>query len=241
MSNIEQNDLPVMMYIHGFMSGANGAKQRQLQRHFKGRYRVIAPELDADPDKSLCIIADVIDKERPQIIVGTSLGAWMAMMSKCVGADYVLVNPVTAPYEELSKWLDVPQEYFCKRLDGVQSYTLTREVLDKYAAYDLREAIAYRGARFHLLCSTKDELLGDRHIRTLKPYFSPKSLNVVDDFGHQCRDIGFKHLIEMIERVVAHQKNPNQPGRVAIISEAERKAAIARGRLLDEILSGNES
>ena len=233
MSNIEQNDLPVMMYLHGFMSGANGTKQRQLQRHFKGRYRVIAPELDADPDRSLAIIADVIDEEKPQVIVGTSLGAWMAMMSKCLGADYILVNPVTAPLEELARWLDVPQEYFCKRLDGAQTYTLTREVLDKYAAYDLREAIAYRGGDFHLLCSTKDDLLGDRHIRTLKPYFSPKSFTIVDDFGHQCRDAGLKHLIEIIERVVARRSIPYQSGMFAIISESERTAAMVRSRLLD--------
>ena len=45
-----------MMYLHGFMSGANGSKQRQLQKLFKGRYRVIAPELDADPDHSLDVI-----------------------------------------------------------------------------------------------------------------------------------------------------------------------------------------
>ena len=237
MSNIEQNDLPVMMYLHGFMSGANGAMQRQLQRHFKGRYRVIAPELDADPDRSLAIIADVIDEEKPQVIVGTSLGAWMAMMSKCLGADYILVNPVTAPLEELVRWLDVPQEYFCKRLDGVQTYTLTREVLDKYSIYDLREANAYRGGNFHLLCSTKDELLGDRHIRTLKPYFSPKSMTIVDDFGHQCCDAGLKHLIEIIERVVARRSVPYQPGMLAIISESDRMAAMARSRLLDEILS----
>ena len=74
-------DLPVMMYLHGFMSGANGAKQRQLQKHFKGRWRVIVPELDADPEKSLAIIDELIEKERPEIIVGTSLGAWMAMMA----------------------------------------------------------------------------------------------------------------------------------------------------------------
>ena len=59
MNDIVENisdTLPVMMYLHGFMSGANGAKQRQLQRQFKGRYRVIAPELDADPDSSLEVI-----------------------------------------------------------------------------------------------------------------------------------------------------------------------------------------
>ena len=42
------NNLPVMMYIHGFRSGTNGSKREQLQKHFQGRYRVIAPEVDAD-------------------------------------------------------------------------------------------------------------------------------------------------------------------------------------------------
>ena len=69
-----KSELPVMMYIHGFMSGANGAKQGQLQRHFKNRYRVIAPELDADPDKSLSLINELIGKANPEIIIGTSLG-----------------------------------------------------------------------------------------------------------------------------------------------------------------------
>lgn len=92
-----------MMYLHGFMSGANGAKQRQLQKHFKGRWRVIVPELDADPEKSLAIIDELIEKERPEIIVGTSLGAWMAMMCRHGVAPLVLVNPVTAPQEELTR------------------------------------------------------------------------------------------------------------------------------------------
>ena len=63
--------LPVMMYLHGFMSGANGSKQRQLQDHFKGRYRVIAPELNANPDNSLEVIDRTIREEHPEIIIGT--------------------------------------------------------------------------------------------------------------------------------------------------------------------------
>lgn len=63
-----------MMYIPGFHSGANGSKRERLQKHFEGCYRVIAPEVDADPDASLAKINDIINKEHPKIIVGTSLG-----------------------------------------------------------------------------------------------------------------------------------------------------------------------
>ena len=231
-----EKELSVMMYVHGFMSGANGAKQRQLQKRFKGRYRVIAPELDGDPDKSLAVINEVIKRERPAIIAGTSLGAWMTLMCDSRAARLVLVNPVTAPQEELAHWLDEPQNYFCKRLDGVQTYTLTREVLDKYGKYSLKRAIAYRGGNVFLLCSTKDELLGDRHLRTLQPYFSPDRITIVDDFGHQCRDAGLEHLFDILERVDRNCHIPHVPGQFVVLTEQQRAAAIARSSLLQEVM-----
>ena len=237
MIKIKENekDLPMMMYLHGFMSGANGAKQRQLQKQFKGRWRVIAPELDGDPDKSLDIINEVIEQERPEIIVGTSLGAWMAMMCRHGVAPLVLVNPVTAPQEELAHWLDEPQQYFCKRLDGVQTYTLTREVLDKYGAYSTEEAIAFEGDDFHVLCSTKDDLLGDRHIRTLQPWLSSDQLMIVDDFGHQCRDAGLKHLFEILERLAAQRERPYIPGEFVVLTKEQHDARFRRLELQEQL------
>ena len=156
MENKNNTSLPVMMYVHGFMSGTNGAKQRQLQKHFKGRFRVLAPELDADPDKSLEILNRIIEDEKPEIIVGTSLGGWMTVMCESGNAELVIVNPATDPYNTLSQWLDEPQSYFCPRLDGNQTYTLTQEVLDKYLKYDTIEEIRQKTGRLHALCSTKD-------------------------------------------------------------------------------------
>ena len=81
MKRLAENEskLPVIMYIHGFRSGANGSKHQQLQEYFRGKYRVIAPEVDADPKKSLAKINEIIALEKPEIIVGTSLGGWMAV------------------------------------------------------------------------------------------------------------------------------------------------------------------
>ena len=161
MENKITMELPVMMYVHGFMSGTNGAKQRQLQKHFKGRFRVVAPELDADPDKSLEILNRIIEDEKPEIIVGTSLGGWMTVMCESGNAELVIVNPATDPYKTLGRWLNEPQTYFCPRLDGNQTYTLTQEVLDRYLKYDTIKEIRGKTGRLHALCSTKDELIGD--------------------------------------------------------------------------------
>ena len=76
-----KNNLPVMMYIHGFRSGANGSKREQLQKHFEGRYRVIAPEVDADPEISLCKINDIIARENPHGHPTARPPLWTAMTS----------------------------------------------------------------------------------------------------------------------------------------------------------------
>lgn len=192
-------EIPVMMYVHGFMSGANGAKQKQLQDYFEGRYRVIAPELDADPDKSLAILNEIIQKEKPEIIIGTSLGGWMTLMCDSNDAKLVIVNPTTEPAVTLDRWLNQPQKYFCKRLDGVQTYTLTQEVLDKYLKYDTLGEVRKKHDRLYALCSTNDELIGTRHIEMLRPQMYNVHLTVVDDFGHQCRDAGLRHLYDILE------------------------------------------
>ena len=194
MENKDNASLPVIMYVHGFMSGTNGAKQRQLQKHFKGRFRVIAPELDADPDKSLEILNRIIEDEKPEIIVGTSLGGWMTVMCESGNAELVIVNPATDPYKTLGRWLNEPQTYFCPRLDGNQTYTLTQEVLDRYLKYDTIKEIRGKTGRLHALCSTKDELISDLHISMLTPLLPEERLMVVNDFGHQCRDAGLDHL-----------------------------------------------
>lgn len=193
-----------MMYVHGFLSGSNGAKQQQLQNHFKSRYRVIAPELDADPDKALAILNAVIEKEKPEIIIGTSLGGWMTYMCESRNAELVIVNPSTIPYKTLGRWLNQPQRYFCPRLDGVQTYTLTQEVLDKYLKYDTISTVKEKINRIHALCSTKDELIGSEHLDKLSPILPPDRLKIVDDFGHQCRDAGMTHLYGIIESVAKH-------------------------------------
>lgn len=198
----KNNELPVMMYLHGFMSGANGAKQRQLQKLFKGRYRVIAPELDADPDRSLEIINKTIKTEKPEIIIGTSLGGWMSIVCDSGDADIVVVNPVTRPELQLKHWVGDERTYFCKRLDGVQTYTLTDETLDKYTKYSAMNDITLNRDHIFALCSTADELLGTSHVEILKDILPQSQLMIVDDFGHQCKDAGMPHLYNLIEQAI---------------------------------------
>ena len=62
---------------------------------------------------------------RDEIIVGTSLGGWMAVMCDSGDAEIVIVNPSVNPVQTLGRWVGQELPYFCRRLDGEQTYTLT--------------------------------------------------------------------------------------------------------------------
>lgn len=205
MNNSITNNLPVMMYIHGFRSGANGSKREQLQKHFEGRYRVIAPEVDADPEKSLGIINDIIARENPRIVIGTSLGGWMTLMCNSNDASLVVVNPSLCPQETLSQWKNEGLEYFCPRLDGVRTYRLTDEILNKFDRYDVMQAIMKKREIIYALCSARDELLGTSHIEILRAHLPNNHLAIADNFGHRCSGLGMNHLFEILDGIWGSQ------------------------------------
>lgn len=194
----ETKDKPVMMYIHGFMSGSNGTKREQLEEQYGEKYRIVVPELDADPDSSLAKINKIIKEENPEIIIGTSLGGWMTIMTESGERRLVIVNPCMDPFRELSICVDEELEYYCPRLDGVQTYVLRQETLDKYRKYDVEENVRKKASHIQALCSSKDELLATRHIDALKPLLPEEQLTVKDDFEHRCHGAGLQHLFEII-------------------------------------------
>lgn len=208
-----KNQLPAIMYIHGFRSGANGSKREQLQKHFEGRYRVITPEVDADPEKSLAIINGMIAQENPRIIIGTSLGGWMTLMCDSANAISVVVNPCLNPKETLSQWKGEELEYFCPRLDGVQNYRLTDEILNKYDRYNVMQTLMEKRKSIYALCSTRDEMLGTSHIYVLQPLLLNDHLTITNDFEHRCSGEGMNHLFELLNEIVVENYGMNEAKR----------------------------
>ena len=193
--------MKTLLYIHGFMSGSNGTKSKQLSKKFKNIYNVITPELTADPDSSIEIINKYIDEYKPDIIVGTSLGGFMSLMCNNTGCNIYLCNPCLYPQKELSQWLNSKQTYFCERLDGVQTYTLTNETLQKYTNYDTISEILKNKDNIYAVCSTCDDIIGDTHYKTLSNILNNDHLIVSDEFGHQCNGKGYNYLTDLIKKI----------------------------------------
>ena len=125
----------------------------------------------------------------------------MTLMCESGGASLVVVNPCLNPKETLAQWKDEDLEYFCPRLDGIQTYRLTDAILNKYDRYDVTSTLMKKRKSIYALCSTQDELLGTSHIEVLQPLLLDNHLTIADDFGHRCSGQGMNHLFEILDDI----------------------------------------
>ena len=195
-----------LLYIHGFMSGANSYTVRRLIARYGHLYEILSPELNGDPHYSLSLINSIIAKEKPRLIVGSSLGGFYALMCESGDIPVVVVNPCVDPYTHLQRYLDQVLTYHSKRDDGSSTYTLTRPVLERFKEYDVAEKVRSKVDRIRALLSTNDEVLGDSHCQFFKQIAKKtdsKFLFKTDGrFGHQLAPNGFVLLSDMIDNVL---------------------------------------
>ena len=79
-----------VMYVHGFgSSGQSGTVGRM--REVMPNATVIAPDLPVRPQEALALLRDVCEREKPDLILGTSMGGMYAEM--LYGYDRILINP----------------------------------------------------------------------------------------------------------------------------------------------------
>lgn len=169
MDNKYCDRLPVMLYLHGPEDGRKDAIASALQKHFSGRYRIVAPLLDRDPGLSLSLINKLIREESPRLIIGWASGGNLAIRcDRDDGIDVVVVNPLID--ESLD---DVPVCNYCN---------------------------------VFALCSTKDDVSGDSHLRAFSHDYTSVRVTATDAFGYQIDDAGKKQLFSLIEKVIEYQR-----------------------------------
>lgn len=79
-----------LIYFHGFQSGAGTATVGRFRRSLPD-WRVEAPDIPQDPLEALSFLRTLCAKLRPDVILGTSLGAFYA--HQMVGYRRIAVNP----------------------------------------------------------------------------------------------------------------------------------------------------
>lgn len=199
-TNMEKRNV---IYIHGYLSGANSSTGAKLKAMKGNRFNILTPEVNSDPVHSLKVINKLIEETNPVIIIGSSMGGLYALACNSGKTPLVLVNPLLTPVETITEhFLNRPFLYHCKRLDGETQTTITKEELLEFAKIEeqIPELIETKVNQIAAILSKRDELLGDSHYHILKD--KVKWLYRYDDFGHRCGGSCYGMMDMLIENAI---------------------------------------
>ncbi len=118
-----------VLFIHGLASSGAYKMASSLRILLKGS-EVLAPDVPIEPREALNLLEGICRDERPDLIVGLSLGGFWAQ--KLRGYRKILVNP-DFHISRLLRTMTGEREYLSPRRDGALTFTVTEELCDEYA------------------------------------------------------------------------------------------------------------
>ena len=121
-----------VLFIHGLASSGAYKMASSLRILLKGS-EVIAPDVPIEPGEALNLLEGICRDERPDLIVGLSLGGFWAQ--KLRGYRKILVNP-DFHISRLLRTMTGVREYLSPRRDGVLTFTVTEALCDEYASLE---------------------------------------------------------------------------------------------------------
>ncbi|MCQ2076651.1 MAG: hypothetical protein MJZ20_06425 [Bacteroidaceae bacterium] len=118
-----------ILYFHGFASsGATGTAE--YLRKLLPEVEVLSPDIPVDPQDALPYLKDLCNQERPDLIIGTSMGAMYAQ--QMFGFKKICVNPAFN-MSTTSKVLKTGDYKFLNgRKDNQTTFRITKEIIQHF-------------------------------------------------------------------------------------------------------------
>lgn len=154
----------MILYLHGFRSGPQSFKARQLQAHMAQlglADHFWCEQLAWGPQAAMAQVSQIIEatlaRDARPTLVGSSLGGFYAThLAERYGLKAVVVNPSVVSHLTLEPWLG-PQT----QLYTGETFELTPQHLDELRALEVPHIAEPR--HYWLLVETGDEVLNYRH------------------------------------------------------------------------------
>lgn len=118
-----------LLYVHGFASSGSSGTVMTLRRHL-ATWRVIAPDLPVDPFEALDLLRDIVAKEKPDVVVGTSMGGMFTQ--QLWGVPRIIVNPSFEMSRSLLFSKMGRNKYTSKRQDGATEFSIDKAVVERF-------------------------------------------------------------------------------------------------------------
>lgn len=122
--NLEAN----ILYVHGFASSGNSGTAQAIQKYLP-KCKVSSPDLPIEPEEAFHLLRNIVELEKIDVVVGTSMGGMFAQ--KLRGIPKVLVNPSFHVSESMRKKIGIVP-FFKRREDGATEFKVTPLLCDAY-------------------------------------------------------------------------------------------------------------
>lgn len=122
-----------ILFLHGFFASGQCIPAQALRQAFEGRAEVLTPDLPQHPAEALHLVRAICERERPDVLVGNSCGAFYAQMVASV-ADIpaLLGNPHFQMTDFLRPRIGVHQ-FKSPRADGRQQFVIDEPLIAEFA------------------------------------------------------------------------------------------------------------
>lgn len=121
-----------ILFLHGFFASGQCVPALALSESFEGRAEVLAPDLPMHPKEAIEFIHELIDREKPDLLVGNSCGSFYAqMVAPIAGIPALLGNPHFKMTEFLKQRIGEHQ-YKSPRKDGKQNFVIDEALIEEF-------------------------------------------------------------------------------------------------------------
>lgn len=132
-TGISDQSMKKILFLHGFFASGRCILAMALRECLGSRATIVAPDLPMHPKSAIGFIRDLIDKEKPDLLIGNSCGAFYAqMVAPVVGIPALLGNPHFRMTEFLKQRIGEHQ-YKSPRTDGVQEFVIDKALIEEFA------------------------------------------------------------------------------------------------------------
>ncbi len=122
-----------ILFLHGFFASGQCVPAQALRESFMGRAEVLTPDLPMHPKEALRFIREMIDCEKPDLLIGNSCGSFYAqMLAPVAGIPALLGNPHFQMTEFLKPRIGAHQ-YKSPRKDGNQDFIIDEALIEEFA------------------------------------------------------------------------------------------------------------
>lgn len=115
-----------IIYFHGFGS-SHASGSVEILRNLLTEDEVLAPDIPVDPAEALPYLTQYVEENKPDLIIGTSMGGMYAQQMR--GVKRILVNPAFNMSTMSKTFKTGEYKFFNGRYDGAKTFKITKDII----------------------------------------------------------------------------------------------------------------